>query len=189
MSQCLRFVRFVRTPIDTPCGLKPAGCSGDVGGTPRRSRLKGRSGPRRRCRRSGWRGELEGPRIHTSGTTSTVRSCFSPRERLTVKPPNTLQLARCRVPTSRVSHQQAHPAPGTRLRAHATAPHRLGCIPCRLRRAQARFCQRHLFTIKPVRGLVGAQLSLEAFVLCCEKEAHARWLRYLSTDHHLRQAS
>lgn len=49
--------------------------------------------------------------------------------------------------------------------------------------------QGHLLTSKPLRGLVGAELSLEAFVLWCEKEAHARWRRYLSTDHHLRQAS
>ena len=49
--------------------------------------------------------------------------------------------------------------------------------------------QRHLLTSKPVRGLVGAELSLEAFVLWCVKEARARWRRYLSTDHHLRQAS
>lgn len=49
--------------------------------------------------------------------------------------------------------------------------------------------QRRLLAVKPLRGLVGAELSLEAFVVWCEKEARARWRRYLSTDHHLKQAS
>ena len=49
--------------------------------------------------------------------------------------------------------------------------------------------QRHLLTSKPVRGLVGAEVSLAAVVLWCAKEARARWRRYLSTDPHLRQAS
>ena len=49
--------------------------------------------------------------------------------------------------------------------------------------------QRRLLAVKPLRGVVGAELSLEAFVGWCEKEAGARWRRYLSTDHHLRQAS
>jgi hypothetical protein len=50
------------------------------------------------------------PRIQTSGTTSKVRECFYPRERFTVEPPNTLQLVRCKVPTSLFSHKRAKPA-------------------------------------------------------------------------------
>jgi len=49
--------------------------------------------------------------------------------------------------------------------------------------------QRRLLAVKPLRAVVGAALSLEAFVRCCEQEARARWRRYLSTDHPLRQAS
>ncbi|HEY7094719.1 MAG TPA: integrase core domain-containing protein [Ktedonobacterales bacterium] len=49
--------------------------------------------------------------------------------------------------------------------------------------------QRRLLAVKPLRGLVGEELSLEAFVIWCEKEARSRWRRYLSTQHHLRQAS
>ena len=49
--------------------------------------------------------------------------------------------------------------------------------------------QRRLLAVKPLRGLVGEELSLEAFVVRCEQEARSRWRRYLSTQHHLRQAS
>jgi hypothetical protein len=37
--------------------------------------------------------------------------------------------------------------------------------------------QRRLLAVKPLRGLVGAELSLEALVVWCEKQARARWRR------------
>jgi hypothetical protein len=49
--------------------------------------------------------------------------------------------------------------------------------------------QRRLLAVKPLGGLVGKVLSLEAFVAWCEREAHTAWRRYLSTRHHLKQAS
>jgi hypothetical protein len=39
--------------------------------------------------------------------------------------------------------------------------------------------QRVLLATKPLRGLVGAPLSLEAFVTWCEQEAQALWRRHL----------
>jgi Integrase core domain len=49
--------------------------------------------------------------------------------------------------------------------------------------------QRRLLAVKPLCGLVGKVVSLEAFVAWCEREAHTAWHRYLSTRHHLKQAS
>jgi len=43
-----------------------------------------------------------------------------------------------------------------------------------------------VLTIKPLRGLVGEELSLEAFVRWCELEARTLWHRYLSADHQFR---
>jgi hypothetical protein len=55
---------------------------------------------------------------------------------------------------------------------------------------QVRFLdhQRTVLTIKPLRGLVGEELSLEAFVRWCELEARTLWRRYLSAQHEFRHA-
>ncbi len=49
--------------------------------------------------------------------------------------------------------------------------------------------QHTVLTVKPLRGLVGAAMPLEAFVAWCEREAQALWRRYLSTRHSFKQAS
>jgi hypothetical protein len=49
--------------------------------------------------------------------------------------------------------------------------------------------QRTVIKIKPLRGLVGTELPLEAFVHWCEHEAHTLWRRYLSARHPFQQAS
>jgi len=55
---------------------------------------------------------------------------------------------------------------------------------------QVRFLdQRTVLKVKPLRGLVGTELPLEAFVAWCEQEARARWRRYLSSRHPLKPAS
>jgi hypothetical protein len=55
---------------------------------------------------------------------------------------------------------------------------------------QVRFlANRHtVLTIKPLRGLVGAAMPLEAFVAWCEQEGQALWRRYLSARHPFKQA-
>jgi hypothetical protein len=56
---------------------------------------------------------------------------------------------------------------------------------------QVRFLdsQRTVLKVKPLRGLVGETLSLEAFVGWCEREARTGWRRYLTSRHPLQQAS
>ena len=56
---------------------------------------------------------------------------------------------------------------------------------------QVRFLdsQRTVLKIKPLRGLVGETLSLEAFVAWCEREARTVWRRYLTSRHPFQQAS
>jgi hypothetical protein len=55
---------------------------------------------------------------------------------------------------------------------------------------QVRFLdQRTVLKVKPLRGLVGEELPLDAFVRWCEHEARTLWRRYLSARHPLRQAS
>ena len=55
---------------------------------------------------------------------------------------------------------------------------------------QVRFVhQREVLKVKPLRGLVGAELSLEAFVAWCETEARTVWRRYLASRHPFQRAS
>jgi hypothetical protein len=55
---------------------------------------------------------------------------------------------------------------------------------------QVRFlAQRTVLKVKPLRGLVGTELPLEAFVHWCEHEARTLWRRYLSARHPFQQAS
>jgi hypothetical protein len=55
---------------------------------------------------------------------------------------------------------------------------------------QVRFLdQRTVLKVKPLRGLVGDELPLDAFVRWCEHEARTLWRRYLSARRPLRQAS
>jgi len=56
---------------------------------------------------------------------------------------------------------------------------------------QGRFLgNRHtVLAVKPLRGLVGQALPLEAFVAWCEHEAHALWRRYLKVRRPFKQAS
>jgi len=49
--------------------------------------------------------------------------------------------------------------------------------------------QRRLLAVKPLRGLVGEELSLQAFVVWCEREARTLWRRYLGAGHHLARVS
>src|SRR5260221_9859824 len=64
------------------------------------------------------------PASRTS-TTSKTRSCFSPRERLTVERPNTMQLARCYQAVSHISSDAR-----LRARRHASpALKRRGLLP------------------------------------------------------------
>jgi hypothetical protein len=49
--------------------------------------------------------------------------------------------------------------------------------------------QRIVLQVKPLRGLVGGDLPLEAFVAWCEHEARTAWRRYLRSRHQLRQVS
>jgi hypothetical protein len=46
-----------------------------------------------------------------------------------------------------------------------------------------------VLAVKPLRGLVGQALPLEALVAWCEQEAHALWRRYLSARHPFKQVS
>ncbi len=46
-----------------------------------------------------------------------------------------------------------------------------------------------VLAVKPLRGLVGQALPLEAFVAWCEQETHALWRRYLKVRHPFKQAS
>src|SRR5260370_15006634 len=50
--------------------------------------------------------------VQAHGTSSKIRCCFSPWERLTTEPPNSSQVARCKVPTKRFAHTREEPAPG-----------------------------------------------------------------------------
>jgi hypothetical protein len=55
---------------------------------------------------------------------------------------------------------------------------------------QIRFLDRRMVVkVKPLQGLVGQPLSLEAFVRWCENEARTLWRRYLSGYHSVKQAS
>lgn len=49
--------------------------------------------------------------------------------------------------------------------------------------------QRTVLKVKPLRGLVGETLSLEAFVAWCEREARTVWRRYLMSRHLFQRAS
>lgn len=56
---------------------------------------------------------------------------------------------------------------------------------------QVRFLseRRVLLKVKPLRGLVGATMPLEAFMAWCEQEARALWRRHLHLRHSSMQAS
>jgi hypothetical protein len=69
---------------------------------------------------------------------------------------------------------------GWEVVAHLDAPTR-----------QVRFLSnRHtVLAVKPLRGLVGAPMPLEAFVAWCELEARTLWRRYLHARHPFKQVS
>jgi hypothetical protein len=46
-----------------------------------------------------------------------------------------------------------------------------------------------LLKVKPLRGLVGAAMPLEAFMTWCEQEARALWRHHLHTRRPFPQAS
>jgi hypothetical protein len=55
---------------------------------------------------------------------------------------------------------------------------------------QVRFLyQREVLKVKPLRELVGEQMTLEAFVAWCETEARTVWRRYLTSRHLFQRAS
>jgi hypothetical protein len=49
--------------------------------------------------------------------------------------------------------------------------------------------QRQVLKVKPLRGLAGAEMTLEAFVAWCEHEARTVWRRYLASRHPFQRAS
>jgi hypothetical protein len=49
--------------------------------------------------------------------------------------------------------------------------------------------QHTVLAVKPLRGLVGAALPLEALASWCEREAHTLWRRCFTTRHLLHQVS
>jgi hypothetical protein len=55
---------------------------------------------------------------------------------------------------------------------------------------QVRFVHlREVLKVKPLRGLVGTEMTLEAFVAWCETEARTVWRRYLTSRHQFQRAS
>src|SRR5215472_15047973 len=58
----------------------------------------------------GARGSSEDTPTQAHGTASTVRASFSPRERLSVERPNTMQLAKCNVSGKVCCHSGKKPA-------------------------------------------------------------------------------
>jgi hypothetical protein len=55
---------------------------------------------------------------------------------------------------------------------------------------QVRFVHhREVLKVKPLRGLLGAEMTLEAFVAWCETEARTVWRRYLTSRHPFQRAS
>ena len=74
-------------------------------------------------------------------TTSKIRSCFYPRERLTVEPANTIWLVRCKAPTGLFSHKLAEMALSLDFWLKPTHALPLPLKWRGLRRAKARFCQ------------------------------------------------